>query len=327
MIAKIKELLDSIKVEAEVEGRPKHIYSIYDKIHKRHRDFEEVYDLIAIRIVVKTVRDCYAVLGTIHTVWKPIPGRFKDYIAVPKQNMYQSIHTTVLGRGRTAVRSADPHPRNAFHSRIRYRGALAIQRGRQFRRRHGQKASWLRELLEWQTDTRDSREFMESLKIDFFSDKVYVFTPKGDVKEFILGATPLDFAYSVHSEIGNKCTGAKVNGKIVPISYELKSGDIVEIITSSASKGPSRDWLKIAKTTQAKSKIRNWFRKELKDENIAKAARCWRRKRGAADTIFTRSLKANGCGACLRSLRCSRWTTCTPRSGTAASPRGRSSRS
>jgi guanosine-3',5'-bis(diphosphate) 3'-pyrophosphohydrolase len=269
VIEKIKDLLNNIKVEAEVEGRPKHIYSIYQKIHKKHRDFEEVYDLIAIRIIVKTIRDCYAVLGTIHTVWKPIPGRFKDYIAVPKQNMYQSIHTTVLGRdGRpfeVQIRTKEMHATAEY-------GIAAHWHYKEGGKANDidKKLSWLRELLEWQTDARDSLEFMESLKIDFFSDKVYVFTPKGDVKEFMLGATPLDFAYSVHSEIGNKCTGAKVNGKMVPIGYELKSGDIVEIITSGASKGPSRDWLKIVKTTQAKSKIRNWFRKELKEENVAK---------------------------------------------------------
>ncbi len=270
VISEIKEQLKKIKVEAEVEGRPKHIYSIYSKIHDKQRDFEEVYDLIAIRIVVKTVRDCYAVLGTIHTVWRPIPGRFKDYIAVPKQNMYQSIHTTVLGRdGRpfeVQIRTKEMHSTAEYgiaaHWRYKEGGAGDIDMEK--------KLAWLRELLEWQTDTRDSKEFMESLKIDFFSDKVFVFTPKGDVKEFVQGATPLDFAYSIHSEIGNKCTGAKINGKIVPLGYQLKTGDIVEIITSSASKGPSRDWLKIAKTTQAKSKIRNWFRKELKEENVAK---------------------------------------------------------
>ncbi|MDD5017871.1 MAG: bifunctional (p)ppGpp synthetase/guanosine-3',5'-bis(diphosphate) 3'-pyrophosphohydrolase [Eubacteriales bacterium] len=270
VIEEIKKHLRAIKVEAEIEGRPKHIYSIYNKIHNKDRVFEEVYDLIAVRIIVKSVRDCYAVLGTVHTVWKPIPGRFKDYIAVPKQNMYQSIHTTVLGRdGRpfeVQIRTRE------MHSTAEY-GIAAHWHYKEGASQNGdmdKKLSWLRELLEWQTDTRDSREFMESLKIDFFSDKVYVFTPKGDVKEFVLGATPLDFAYGIHSEIGNKCVGAKVNGKIVPLGYELKSGDIVEILTSSASKGPSRDWLKAVKTSQAKSKIRNWFRKEQKDENIAK---------------------------------------------------------
>ncbi len=270
VIEKIKDLLKKIKVEAEVEGRPKHIYSIYNKIHNKQRAFEEVYDLTAIRIVVKTVRDCYAVLGTIHTEWKPIPGRFKDYIAVPKQNMYQSIHTTVLGKdGRpfeVQIRTKEMHSTAEYGIAAHWH----YKEGGTADKDMDKKLAWLRELLEWQTDTRDSKEFMESLKVDFYSDRVFVFTPKGDVKEFIQGATPLDFAYGIHSEIGNKCTGAKVNGKIVPLGHVLKTGDIVEIITSSASKGPSRDWLKVVKTTQAKSKIKNWFRKELKEENIAK---------------------------------------------------------
>ena len=269
VVDEIKRHLKKIRVEAEVDGRPKHIYSIYTKIHKKHRTFDEVYDLVAVRIIVKTVRDCYAVLGTVHTVWKPIPGRFKDYIAVPKQNMYQSIHTTVLGRdGRpfeVQIRTREMHSTAEYGIAAHWNYKEGTAQSEM-----DEKLVWLRELLEWQTDTGDSREFMETLKVDFFSDKVYVFTPKGDVKEFIQGATPLDFAYSIHSEIGNKCTGSKVNGKMVPLSYELKSGDIVEIITTSSSKGPSRDWLKIAKTSQAKGKIRNWFRKELKEENIVK---------------------------------------------------------
>ena len=269
VIEEIKKHLKKIRVDADIEGRPKHIYSIYNKIHKKHKAFEEVYDLIAVRIIVGSVRDCYAVLGTVHTVWKPIPGRFKDYIAVPKQNMYQSIHTTVLGRdGRpfeVQIRTREMHSTAEFgiaaHWHYKEGSAQSDM---------DQKLVWLRELLEWQTDAKDSREFMETLKVDFFSDMVYVFTPKGDVKEFVLGATPLDFAYGIHSEIGNRCIGAKVNGKMVPLTYELQSGDIVEIVTSGASKGPSRDWLKIVKTTQAKNRIRNWIRKEFKEENIIK---------------------------------------------------------
>lgn len=269
VIEEIKKHLKKIRVDAEIEGRPKHIYSIYNKIHKKNKAFEEVYDLIAVRIIVGSVRDCYAVLGTVHTVWKPIPGRFKDYIAVPKQNMYQSIHTTVLGRdGRpfeVQIRTREMHSTAEYGIAAHWHykegsGRSAID----------EKLAWLRELLEWQTDTKDSREFMESLKGDFFSDKVYVFTPKGDVKEFTLGATPLDFAYGIHSEIGNRCIGTRVNGKIVPLTYELKSGDIVEILTSASSKGPSRDWLNIVKTSQAKNRIRNWIRKEYKEENIIK---------------------------------------------------------
>ncbi len=270
VISSIQEHLVKIKVKAEIEGRPKHIYSIYNKIHEQGRHFDEVYDLIAVRIIVKNVRDCYAVLGTVHTVWKPIPGRFKDYIAVPKQNMYQSIHTTVLGSdGRpfeVQIRTRDMHATAEYGIAAHWHYKEGILEEDSM----DKKLTWLRELLEWQTDTKDSKEFMESLRIDFFSDMVFVFTPKGDVKEFVQGATPLDFAYSIHSEIGNKCVGAKINGKIVPLSYEMVSGDIVEIITGKSSNGPSRDWMKIVKTTQAKSKIRNWFRKEMKEENIVK---------------------------------------------------------
>jgi len=270
VIANIQAHLNKIKVKAELEGRPKHIYSIYNKIHEQGRDFDEVYDLIAVRIIVKNVRDCYAVLGTVHTVWKPIPGRFKDYIAVPKQNMYQSIHTTVLGSdGRpfeVQIRTRDMHATAEYGIAAHWHYKEGILEADSM----DKKLTWLRELLEWQADTKDSKEFMESLRIDFFSDMVFVFTPKGDVKEFVQGATPLDFAYSIHSAIGNKCVGAKVNGKIVQLSYEMVSGDIIEIITSNSSNGPSRDWLKIVKTTQAKSKIRNWFRKEMKEENIVK---------------------------------------------------------
>ncbi len=269
VVEEIRKHLQKIHVEAEIEGRPKHIYSIYTKIHKKHKAFEEVYDLIAVRIVVESVRDCYAVLGTVHTVWKPIPGRFKDYIAVPKQNMYQSIHTTVLGRdGRpfeVQIRTKEMHSTAEYGIAAHWHYKEGTPQSDM-----DKKLVWLRELLEWQTDTKDSREFMETLKIDFFSDKVYVFTPKGDVKEFTQGATPLDFAYGIHSEIGNKCIGAKINGKIVPLSYQMQSGDIVEIITSASSKGPSRDWLKVVKTSQAKSKIKNWLRKEYKEENIVK---------------------------------------------------------
>ncbi len=269
VIAQIRVLLKKIRVEADIEGRAKHIYSIYNKIYNKHRAFEEVYDLIAIRIIVNSVRDCYAVLGTVHTEWKPIPGRFKDYIAVPKQNMYQSIHTTVLGKdGRpfeVQIRTREMHSTAEYGIAAHWHYKEGTEKDEM-----DDKLGWLREMLEWQSDTRDNREFMETLKIDFFSDKVYVFTPKGAVKEFVQGATPLDFAYGIHSEIGNRCTGAKVNGKIVPLTYTLGSGDIVEILTSASSKGPSRDWLKIVKTSQAKSKIRNWFRRELKEENIVK---------------------------------------------------------
>lgn len=268
VIAKLEDKLAEMKIKAEIEGRPKHIYSIYRKMKEKHKVFEEVYDLIAIRIIVSSVKDCYGVLGIVHTMWKPIPLRFKDYIAVPKQNMYQSLHTTLLGEDgkpfEVQIRTYDMH-RTAEY------GIAAHWKYKEGGRESGMdtKLAWLRELMEWQNDLKDSREFMETLKVDIFSDNVFVFTPKGDVKDFVAGATPLDFAYSVHSAVGNKCVGAKVNGKIVPLDYKLETGDIVEIITSNSAT-PSRDWLKFVKTAQARSKIKQWFKKQLKEENIVK---------------------------------------------------------
>ncbi|MEF9990331.1 MAG: bifunctional (p)ppGpp synthetase/guanosine-3',5'-bis(diphosphate) 3'-pyrophosphohydrolase [Christensenellaceae bacterium] len=268
VISQLEEKLIDFKIKAEIEGRPKHIYSIYKKMKDKNKVFEEVYDLIAVRIIVSTIKDCYGVLGLVHTMWKPIPLRFKDYIAVPKQNMYQSLHTTLLGEdGRpfeVQIRTYDMHRTAEYGIAAHWKYKEGDNAGM------NSKLTWLKELMEWQTDMKDSKEFMETLKIDIFSDNVFVFTPKGDVKDFVNGATPLDFAYSVHSAIGNKCIGAKINGKIVTLDYKLKTGDIVEIITSKAATGPSRDWLKIAKTTQARSKIKQWFKKELKEENIVK---------------------------------------------------------
>lgn len=268
VIVKLEDKLAEMKIKAEIEGRPKHIYSIYRKMKEKHKVFEEVYDLIAIRIIVSNIKDCYGVLGTVHTMWKPLPLRFKDYIAVPKQNMYQSLHTTLLGEDgkpfEVQIRTYDMH-RTAEY------GIAAHWKYKEGGKENGMdtKLAWLRELMEWQNDLKDSREFMETLKVNIFSDNVFVFTPKGDVKDFIAGATPLDFAYSVHSAVGNKCVGAKVNGKIVPLDYQLETGDIVEIITSNSAT-PSRDWLKFVKTAQARGKIKLWFKKQLKEENIVK---------------------------------------------------------
>nr|WP_066684209.1 bifunctional (p)ppGpp synthetase/guanosine-3',5'-bis(diphosphate) 3'-pyrophosphohydrolase [Christensenella intestinihominis] len=268
VIVKLEDKLAEMKIKAEIEGRPKHIYSIYKKMREKHKVFEEVYDLIAIRIIVSSIKDCYGVLGIVHTMWKPIPLRFKDYIAVPKQNMYQSLHTTLLGEDgkpfEVQIRTYDMH-RTAEY------GIAAHWKYKEGGKESGMdsKLAWLRELMEWQNDLKDSREFMETLKVDLFADNVFVFTPKGDVKDFVAGATPLDFAYSVHSAIGNKCVGAKINGKIVPLDYKLRTGDIVEIITSNSAT-PSRDWLKFVKTAQARSKIKQWFKKQLKEENIVK---------------------------------------------------------
>ena len=274
VIAEIREKLQEMNIKADIEGRPKHIYSIYKKMKTKNKTFDEVYDLIAVRVIVKTVKDCYGVLGLMHTLWKPIPMRFKDYIAVPKPNMYQSLHTTLLGNDgkpfEVQIRTYEMHKTAEY-------GIAAHWKYKE--KEYGQKSTdgsmderlaWLRELMEWQTELKDSKEFMETLKIDYFSDDVYVFTPKGDVKDFVAGSTPLDFAYSVHSDVGNKCVGAKINGKIVPLDYKLKTGDIVEILTSSTSKGPSRDWLKFVKTTPAKNKIKQWFKREYKEENIQK---------------------------------------------------------
>ncbi len=268
VIVKLEDKLSEMKIKAEIEGRPKHIYSIYKKMKEKHKVFEEVYDLIAIRIIVSSIKDCYGVLGIVHTMWKPIPLRFKDYIAVPKQNMYQSLHTTLLGEdGRpfeVQIRTYDMH-RTAEY------GIAAHWKYKEGGKESNMdtKLAWLRELMEWQNDLKDSKEFMETLKVNIFADTVFVFTPKGDVKDFVNGATPLDFAYSIHSAIGNKCVGAKVNGKIVTLDYQLQTGDIVDIITSNSAT-PSRDWLKIVKTAQARSKIKQWFKKQLKEENIVK---------------------------------------------------------
>lgn len=270
VITRLEEKLTEMGIKAEIEGRPKHIYSIYKKMHDQQKVFDELYDLIAIRIIVNSIKDCYGALGLVHTLWRPIPLRFKDYIAVPKQNMYQSLHTTLLGDdGRpfeVQIRTYEMHKTAEYGIAAHWK----YKEGTSKQDAIDSKLAWLRELMEWQNDLKDSREFMETLKIDIFSDHVLVFTPKGDVKDFVRGATPLDFAYSIHSDIGNQCTGARINGKIVPLDYQLRTGDIVEVMTSKASPGPSRDWMKVAKTTQARNKIRQWFKKELKEENITK---------------------------------------------------------
>lgn len=270
VITRLEDKIAEMKISADIEGRPKHIFSIYKKLKNKNLSFDEVYDLIAIRIVVSSIKDCYAVLGLVHTMWKPIPMRFKDYIAVPKQNMYQSLHTTLLGDDgkpfEVQIRTYEMHRTAEYGIAAHWK----YKEGSEGDQEMANRLAWLRELMEWQNDMKDSKEFMETLKIDIFSDHVLVFTPKGDVKDFVKGATPLDFAYSIHSDIGNKCIGAKINGKLVPLDYELQTGDIVEIRTSNSSPGPSRDWLKFAKTTQARSKIKQWFKKELKEENITK---------------------------------------------------------
>lgn len=269
-VALLKDKLEAVGIRADIKGRPKNLYSIYEKMKKQNKELNEIYDVLAVRIIVDTVRDCYASLGIAHTLWRPIPGRFKDYIAMPKSNMYQSLHTTVVGPHgeplEIQIRTQEMHRTAEYGIAAHWR----YKEGGRADKNFDEKLAWLRQLLEWQSDLRDAREFMESLKIDLFADTVFVFTPKGDVLELPAGSVPVDFAYRIHTQVGHRCTGAKVNGKIVPLDYRLKNGDIVEILTSKQAAGPSRDWLNMVKTSQAKSRIRQWFKKEQRGENILK---------------------------------------------------------
>ncbi|NLL30138.1 MAG: bifunctional (p)ppGpp synthetase/guanosine-3',5'-bis(diphosphate) 3'-pyrophosphohydrolase [Clostridiales bacterium] len=290
-IAKItKDLhkkLEESEIDSDIEGRPKHFYSIYKKMVNKNKSIEEIFDLTAIRILVNTVKDCYGVLGIVHTIYKPIPGRFKDYIAMPKPNMYQSLHTTVIGpQGKPfeiQIRTFEMHKTAEYgiaaHWKYKEGDSAKEDREQSFE----SKLAWLRDMLEWQKETSDAEEFIEGFKIDLFADEVFVFTPKGVVINLPSGATPIDFAYRIHTDVGNRCVGAKVNGKIVPLDYKLKTGEIIEILTSKNAKGPNMDWLNIVKSNQAKSKIRQWFKKIKKDENIVKGK-----------DLFERELKKQG---------------------------------
>ncbi len=273
IIAQLKENLEKSGINSEIDGRPKHFFSIYRKMVNKNKSLEQIFDLTAIRILVETVKDCYAVLGIVHTIYKPIPGRFKDYIAMPKPNMYQSLHSTVIGpQGKPfeiQIRTFEMHKTAEYGiaAHWKYKEGIPNENDNS---NLDSKLSWLREILDWQGETSDASEFMEGLKIDLFSDEVFVFTPKGKVINLPAEATPIDFAYRIHTDIGNRCVGAKVNGKMVPLDYHLQTGEIVEILTSPTPKGPSIDWMNMAKSNQAKSKIRSWFKKAKREENIAK---------------------------------------------------------
>ena len=261
----LRKELGAVGIEADISGRAKHFYSIYSKMTKKGREFNEIYDLTAMRVIVESVKDCYGAIGVIHSLWKPLPGRFKDWVAMPKFNMYQALHTTVIGpEGRPLeiqIRTMEMHRTAEFgvaaHWIYKEDGSKPVE----------EKVEWLRHLIDWQQDTSDPQEFAETLKADLFEDEVFVFTPKGEVKSLAAGATPLDFAYEIHTDVGHRCVGAKVNGKIVPLHYTLQSGDIVEVLTSKKERGPSRDWLALAKTTRAQSKIRAWFKRERREDS------------------------------------------------------------
>ncbi|MFY9114365.1 MAG: bifunctional (p)ppGpp synthetase/guanosine-3',5'-bis(diphosphate) 3'-pyrophosphohydrolase [Dethiobacteria bacterium] len=266
----LRSNLERVNIPSEIQGRPKHLFSIYMKMKQQNKKLSEIYDLTAIRIIVDTIKDCYGALGVVHTIWRPIPGRFKDFIAMPKPNMYQSLHTTVVGAENELIeiqiRTWDMH-RTAEYGIAAHWYYKEKLKGED--QEFIKKLSWLRQLLEWQQDSRDALEFVENIKLDLFTDEVFVFTPKGDVIDLPSGAIPLDFAYRIHTDIGNRCVGCRVSGRLVPLDYILKTGDIVEVITSKQG-APSRDWLKMVKTSTARNRIRAWFKKERREENIEK---------------------------------------------------------
>ena len=274
IIEEMYNKLEEAEIDSDIDGRPKHFFSIYKKMVNKNKSIEQIFDLTAIRVLVNTVKDCYEVLGIVHTIYKPIPGRFKDYIAMPKPNMYQSLHTTVIGpQGKTfeiQIRTFEMHRTAEYGIAAHWKYKEGDNNGETKEKNFESKLVWLRDMLEFQKETADAQEFIEGFKIDLFTDEIFLFTPKGVVIDLPNGATPIDFAYRIHTDIGNKCVGAKVNGKIVPLDYKLKTGEIVEVLTSNNAKGPNMDWLNIAKSNQAKSKIRSWFKKAKKEENISK---------------------------------------------------------
>ncbi|HEY8800095.1 MAG TPA: bifunctional (p)ppGpp synthetase/guanosine-3',5'-bis(diphosphate) 3'-pyrophosphohydrolase [Candidatus Limnocylindrales bacterium] len=267
-IAELKPMLKAAGIEADLQGRPKHIYSIDKKMERKSAEFAEIYDVYAIRILVDDVRDCYAALGVVHALWRPIPGQFDDYIAVPKNNLYQSLHTAVIALDgkplEIQIRTQAMHQVSEVGIAAHWR----YKEGSKSDREYDAKLAWLRQLMDWQRDVSDATEFVEGIKLDIFQDQVFVFTPKGDIKDLPAGATPLDFAYRIHTDVGHRTIGAKVNNRLVPLDYRLKNGDIVEIVTTKGEHGPSRDWMNVVRTSHAREKIRQWFKRKDRDENI-----------------------------------------------------------
>ena len=298
IIDEVSKHIEEAGIRAEIDGRVKHLFSIYKKMRNQNKTLDQIYDIFAVRIKVDTVKDCYAALGVIHEMYKPIPGRFKDYIAMPKPNMYQSLHTTLIGPNgqpfEIQIRTYEMHRTAEYGIAAHWKYKESSDGKAPVGKSEEEKLNWLRQILEWQRDMSDNKEFMSLLKndLDLFADSVYCFTPQGDVKTLPSGSTPVDFAYSVHSAVGNKMVGARVNGKLVPIEYEIKNGDRIEIITSQNSQGPSRDWLKLVKSTQAKNKINQWFKKELKEDNILKGKEMlaqYARAKGFKITNYTKT--------------------------------------
>src|SRR5205085_5377257 len=272
LVSDLREILarelEKIDMKAEITGRPKHMYSIHQKMSREEKDFSQIYDLLAIRVLVDSVKDCYGVLGVVHSLWKPLPGRFKDFIAMPKSNGYQSLHTTVISHSgepiEIQIRTFEMHRIAEFGVAAHW----AYKEGTEGP--SDQKLAWLRLLMEWQKEVVDAESFVDAVRVDLFQDEVFVFSPRGDVYNLPAGSTPVDFAYRVHTEVGHRCLGAKVNGRMVPLDYELKNGEIVEILTSKAPHGPSRDWLSFVKSASARERIRKWFKSQAREENVAK---------------------------------------------------------
>lgn len=294
VISEIRTALDEMHMKYDIMGRSKQLYSIYKKMTVQHKQLDEIFDLVAVRVIVETVRDCYAVLGQVHTMWKPIPGRFKDYIAMPKPNMYQSLHTTVLGDNgvpfEIQIRTYEMHRVAEYGIAAHWKYKEGNTSGSQ--NKEDMKLAWLRQAIEWQKDLQDPKDFLDTLKMDLFSSQVFVFTPKGEVIDLPAGSTPLDFAFKIHTDVGCHCVGAKVNGKMVTIDHPLSSGDIVEIVTNSNSSGPSVDWLKIVKSSTAKNKIRSWLKKQNNGDDINRGREAldrYIRKKGYEPSAVTKT--------------------------------------